>query len=290
MIRRNTSPLRYPGGKGVLTHFLASIIIGNNIDDCVYVEPYAGGSGAATNLLLSGFVNKIILNDIDYAVYSFWRTLKNEPGKLIDRIMSVDISVREWKRQRQIYENYSDHDYVDVGFATLFLNRCNRSGIIAHAGVIGGLDQSGKWKIDARFNRNNLADRISKIAKVSDMIELHNMDAMSLMQNLSKSKKFKDNHLIYLDPPYYVKGCQLYLNSYKHDDHEALAAFLKKENQLRWIASYDNVPEIACMYSWALSCDFSIGYSASHAKTGNEIMFFSDKIKSPCFDILLECK
>lgn len=96
----NYSPLRYPGGKSRLAGFIRLVIQNLNIDDCTYVEPFAGGAGVALSLLLDGTVNRVVINDYDKAVYSFWRAVKNEPAELIKRIASTSITIDEWHRQK----------------------------------------------------------------------------------------------------------------------------------------------------------------------------------------------
>ena len=50
------SPLRYPGGKSILSPLLGNFIEINNLLDGIYIEPYAGGAGAALKLLFSEYV------------------------------------------------------------------------------------------------------------------------------------------------------------------------------------------------------------------------------------------
>ena len=37
------SPLRYPGGKGKLSRYMAALVRANGLSDGTYIEPYAGG-------------------------------------------------------------------------------------------------------------------------------------------------------------------------------------------------------------------------------------------------------
>ena len=145
----NPSPLRYPGGKKRLSDFIGLMIENADIPNCTYVEPFAGGAGVALALLFDGKVENIIINDFDKAIYSFWRAVKQEPEQLIEKIKSTPITIDEWYRQKKIYLSQSTYS-IDLAFATLFLNRTNRSGILT-AGPIGGYSQAGEWKLDVRF-------------------------------------------------------------------------------------------------------------------------------------------
>lgn len=197
------SPLRYPGGKASLLDFLSKIIELNEPINA-YIEPYAGGAGAALGLLFKGHVERIILNEFDEAIYRFWHVILHNTEGFLKKINNVRISIKVWNRQKKIFYNYEsnkNNSDLDFAFATFFLNRCNRSGIL-QAGPIGGKRQLGEWKIDARFNKKNLAQRIKKIAAYKDRIELFNLDAVDFMKNqLTNLNLDSKKTLVYLDPP-----------------------------------------------------------------------------------------
>ena len=150
------SPLRYPGGKAALAPFLGETITLNGLSGCTYFEPFAGGAGTALQLLRNGVVSEVHINDIDPCIVAFWRSVLGEPERFADAIMSAKLDVDEWKRQRGIYKSQDASKQFDLGFATFYLNRCNRSGVLSGAAPIGGYEQTGKWKIDARFYRESL--------------------------------------------------------------------------------------------------------------------------------------
>jgi DNA adenine methylase len=276
---RNISPLRYPGGKKNLTSYFAEILRINKISNGTYIEPYAGGAGAALNLLILEYVHDIVINDADYSIYCFWKSVLEESDAFKRRIKTVKASIYTWYRQKKILENAQKHETFEVGFATFFLNRCNRSGIL-NAGPIGGRNQEGTWKIDARFNRLDLIDRIDKISSYRNRIKVYNMDAIDFLRTLPKNG-CQNNCLIYLDPPYYVEGKKLYLNYYNHSDHVALASFIKNELPFPWVLSYDNIAEIRSLYRRQKHISYDLRYSANIVKTGKEVMFFNDVLKLP---------
>ncbi|MBS4433256.1 DNA adenine methylase [Pectobacterium punjabense] len=272
------TPLRYPGGKGKLTEYLKLVLIQNELVSGHYVEPYAGGSGIAINLLLQGYVSHIHLNDINYSVYAFWHSVLNDTDKLCEMIISTKVTIDEWHNQKMIQKNVSNFSLLEVGFSTFFLNRTNRSGILT-AGVIGGKNQEGNWKLDARYNKEDLVSRIERIYLNKEKISLYNIDAKFFIKDILPN--FPDETLIYLDPPYYVKGQGLYENHYTHDDHLEIAKIVQNDINHPWVVSYDNVSEIADMYNSSESIIYGINYSAQNRYEGSEIMFFSDKIQIP---------
>jgi len=274
------SPLRYPGGKAVLSDFLGATIDLNQITKCTYVEPYAGGAGAAINLLLSGKVERIILNDADRSVWAFWHSILYHTEDFVKRIKSTPVSVREWKRQRQIYRARPRRT-LDLGFAAFYLNRCNRSGIITNGSIIGGMDQTGRWKIDARYNRDELIRRIECIAAMKRNIQVCCLDAIEFLRLHILPHRNRSRFFVYLDPPYYVKGSRLYLNYYAPKDHKALASFLKRIKDVLWLVTYDDTPQIRDLYSWRIITDFNLRYSVATAKQGSEIMIGSLGLQLP---------
>jgi DNA adenine methylase len=269
----NFSPLRYPGGKAPLAGFLDRVIKAQRLHGSVYIEPYAGGAGAALSLLFLEKVERIVINDLDPAIYAFWVAVTQETDWFIKRINKVEVSVEEWAKQRKVYLNESKNGTKELGFALFYLNRTNRSGILS-GWPIGGIDQGGKWKIDARFNRSTLADRVRRIGLYSSRIEVKNQDGLSL------AKKYlqKQSGLIYLDPPYFRKGKSLYLNHFDDRQHEQLAECLNAFPRASWVLTYDNVPEIRSLYERRKIVQFALAYSAHSSRVGSEIMIPSDTV------------
>lgn len=274
------SPLRYPGGKGRLTAWMADLMRHNGLSGGWYVEPYAGGAGIAMNLLVSEHVNRIVINDIDPAIHAFWRSAIEFTDELIDRVMTVEITVEERDKQLAIYRASSRQSTVDLGFSVLFLNRTSLSGILT-GGVIGGRKQTGKWKMDARFNRETLCNRLKLIRYLSSRIQLHCMDALVFMNDVVS--EMPEKALIYIDPPYYHKGGRLYRNSYKAEDHARVADTVRRLDK-PWVVTYDNCSEIRDIYRWANKTEFSLWYSSNKksARREQEIMFWSETLELPC--------
>lgn len=272
------TPLRYPGGKQKLAPFILEIMNANKLTGGHYAEPYAGGAGVGLELLLTDKASHIHLNDSCIGIYAFWSSILDRPEEFCRRVSSASLTIREWKRQREILARSSEFDLFDVGFSTFFLNRCNRSGI-ANAGVIGGLNQSGTWKMDARFPKNELIRRVEAIALRRDSITIKNLDAEKFITEYLPTLPSKT--LVYCDPPYYHKADRLYLNHYKPKDHSRIAKTIQKEIKVPWVVSYDSAPEILEAYSRRKSFTYQLQYNAAKAYQGSEVFFFSPRLKIP---------
>ena len=273
----NPSPLRYPGGKHRLAGFIQLAIQNLNMPYCTYVEPFAGGAGVALSLLLDGTVNHIVINDYDKAIYSFWRAVRQEPASLIELIQNTPVTIDEWHRQKEIYSTSTAYS-LDLAFATLFLNRTNRSGIL-NAGPIGGYAQDGEWKLDVRFDKEAIIAKIKLIAKERERITVYNKDIISLLRNYVPL--FGDNLFFYFDPPYYNKGQKLYKNFFTPQDHKRIYDVITNEIDSPWIITYDDVSQIAEMYSDYEMRHFDLTYSAANKGTASELMIFSDIASCP---------
>ena len=272
------TPLRYPGGKGKLAYFLKALIDENNLHDGHYVEPFAGGAGVALELMFQEYVRHIHINDLDKAIYSFWLSVINHTDDLCALIHDTPVTIEEWKKQKEVLADSDNQSALNLGFATFFLNRTNRSGILK-AGVIGGKAQSGQWKLDVRYNKKELINRIEKIAVNRDRIHVYNLDTADLLR--TELNNLPNNTLVYLDPPYYLKGQGLYRNFYNHDDHVQIREILDTIEDKPWVVSYDNTPEIEDIYSKYRQQVFDLQYTAQTKRVASEIMIYSNQVIIP---------
>ncbi len=266
------SPLRYPGGKSRLSPFFRHILERKNIVGGCYVEPYAGGSGLALDLLINECVDYVYINDKDSAVYSFWSCCMEHTEDLCRNIIDSHVNMDTWRSCKDLISDQVTCSKLDKAFSLFFLNRVNRSGIVS-GGAIGGVSQSGKWKMDARYNKKELVRRIKRIALYKDRIYLSNEDAIFFLQHAAKD--FPASHLIYCDPPYYQTGRRLYMNYYADKDHEDIAKYLQKNPSLNWIVSYNVAPLITRLYKNVKGFRYRLRYSAHTSSYGQECMFFS---------------
>ncbi|MCT9812402.1 DNA adenine methylase [Acidovorax sp. Be4] len=270
------SPLRYPGGKTQLTPFVLDLLRANGLLRGVYAEPFAGGAGIAWRLLLNGDAAEVWLNDIDPAIYAFWYAVVHEPDPLCERIIKTEITMTEWERQRIVLKD-SNSNTQDLAFATLFLNRTNRSGIIK-GGVIGGKAQNGNYKLDCRFNREDLIRKIQRIHVYRDAIKLTRLDAENCLQEWDKTLPKKS--LINIDPPYYAQGRDLYLSFYHPEDHTRLAKLIRSLN-CKWMLTYDDTPEIEKLYKGLPSYRKGLTYYAQVKRKASEFLVLSKKLIAP---------
>ena len=270
-MKKTYTPLRYPGGKSKLAIQFEIICKSNNIN--MYIEPYAGGFGIGLYLLLNNVVKNVIINDIDPLIHSFWYSILKHKNEFIDMIYHTDITMDNWYKYKEVITNYNNYDKLTVGFATFFMNRTNRSGIIK-AGVIGGKSQNGNYKLDARFKKDELIEKIERISKYKKHIKLYNKDALKLISNI---KNRLDSHsLIYFDPPYYFNANTLYNNFYKPEDHKKIGKFIQKL-EYPWIVTYDDVKEISNIYSSSQKFSYTLNYSISkYNNKGSELLIYND--------------
>ena len=279
---RSASPLRYPGGKACLFDLARLFLSRNSLSQRSYAEPYSGGCGLALSLLFEGHISQAHLNDLDRAVWAFWEAALTETDALLRLIDDTEVTVSEWERQRLIQTRKADADILELGFSTFFLNRTNRSGIIHSGGIIGGKAQAGEWKLDCRFNKADLTARIRRVSKYAERIKLYNEDAETFLGRLGET--IPANSVLYIDPPYYEKGSQLYRNSYRRGDHERIAKRLA-ELSAPWFLTYDNVEPIRELYSAYSSVELDIGYSVQTKRRGSELMVVAPGLTLPVTEL-----
>lgn len=272
------SPLRYPGGKSCLLEVIRKTLRTNKLERGHYAEPYAGGCSLALSLLFGGHVCDIHLNDLDLSVWSFWDAVLNDTDKLVAKIEQTPITIDEWRRQREIQRKPETVEQIDLAFATFFLNRTNRSGIIKNAGVIGGLAQTGDYKIDCRFNKKGLIHRIRRIEKYKDRIHFHRMDALDFLDYVER--ELPEDTFCCIDPPYFNKGSSLYTSFYNAEDHAEVASrVLSLGNP--WLLTYDFADEIRKLYASRRQYEFSLNYSVQTKRIGSELMIASKGLRMP---------
>ena len=270
----NFSPLRYPGGKNKTYQYVKYLVENNNID--TYIEPFCGGAAVALKLLLNNDVKRIMLNDFDRSIYAMWFSILHDTEAFIKRVREAEFTIEEWDKQ-ETQKNKENADLLTLGFSTFYLNRTNRSGII-QAGPIGGRNQIGNYKMNCRYNTEVLVNKIELIAKNKNKIGLYNLDAIKFIKNNIRRTK---RSLTFFDPPYFVKGKQLYTNFYEYIDHLELRDTIDKYmGSHKWILTYDFHEEIQNMYSSFEHFPYQLNYSAGSSKKGIEYIFFSEELSS----------
>jgi DNA adenine methylase len=276
---RQSSPsqLRYPAGKASHADLFETAINALGLARPTYVEPYAGGAGAALELLYRGAVGRVVINDLDRSIYACWYSMVNRTEEFLRRLESTPLTVDEWLKQREIYRQRRvvDLDLQDLGFATFYLNRTNRSGVL-NGGIIGGFKQAGNYRLDARFNRETLKARIERLAEYRTRISVTHQDGVIRLRHWLP----KVNVFTYVDPPYYAKGGFLYFNSFRDEQHQGLADVLNGYAGANWVLTYDTAGPIKAMYAQRASHNYNLHYSAHRRKEASELMVISDPVAS----------
>ncbi|WP_088816441.1 DNA adenine methylase [Listeria goaensis] len=277
------SPLRYPGGKTQLSQFVRNLIEVNEISNTTYIEPFAGGAGVALELLFNNTVEHIVINDYDKSIYSIWHAILNQTDDIIRLIEDTPVTINEWHNQHKIYlESKKYMNSLEGGFATLYLNRTNVSGII-NGGPMGGKNQNGKYKLDCRFNKKNLIEKVVNIANYKDKITIFRKDANNLV-DIILNRYNPENCFIFFDPPYFEQGKNLYLSFIQKSDHKRMKDSITKLNDYYWMTTYDKNLHIADIYSdIKKKYEYNLNYSANQKKVAREYLFASNKTKVESF-------
>lgn len=271
------NPLRYPGAKSKLYEYIKNLIECENKVGCTFYEPFAGSASLSLMLLENKIVEKAIINEKDPLLYWFWISVFHYTEELLYLIENTDITIDNWHE----FVKYRDNEYIkdklpqEIGYAGLFLNRTNFSGILK-ANPLGGLQQLSQYKIDCRFNKNSIIQSIKMLSTFKDNIEIYNEDAVEFMKSYLRYKHNK-KIFVYIDPPYYNEGPGLYRYFFTHEQHLDLSKYLKSKI-FPWIISYDDTEEIRDMYSKKSYINIYLDYSVKTCKKGKELLISNMEI------------
>jgi len=270
--------LRYPGGKDKLKGYLIDPIScffknQKNSLDYEYREPFFGGGAIGLDLLKKDLFKNIWINDKDYSLSCLWSSVINNPNDLIDKIYDYTPSPENFNKTKKylIQENFENESSVSIGAKKLIVHKTSFSGLGTMSGPLGGNEQKGKYKNDARWNLKSLTESILSLNSYFKTKNIRNNSCTNLdcMEVLSHS----GNWFAYLDPPYYEMGDILYPVKFSPKQHQDLSEFLKKSDQY-WILSYDNSPEIKRLYSWANIKEVEVNYSITEYKKKTELLIY----------------
>lgn len=294
---------RYPGGKAKLSSPIVAKIEqlteGKEIN--AYVEPFFGGGAICFKLLEKNtFPNltSIAINDKDFTLFCLWRTVFYEPLRLAQAIEAYTPTVEDFYKFKEILlrNNFKQMTYADIALMKLAIHQMSYSGLGTKAGgPIGGKKQTSKYDVACRWSPSSMVKKILKYNALltkydmqfytHDFIEAMGIAYSVFLSNEVNNKPKINNVFIYLDPPYYIKGDELYSTSFTEDDHIKLAAYLKKSSELSqgktsWLLSYDDCPEVRELYSWAQIDDVSVNYTIRTARQKNELLIYPHPEKS----------
>lgn len=258
---------RYPGGKAKFCHkIIDSIPVGLG-GDIQYREPFFGGGGIGLKLFTANpLVSDMWINDKDVGIVCLWTSVAKHQNALRERILAFKPEVDDFYRIKTellaintMPDN--DADVIDVGFKKLVIHQISYSGLgTKSGGPLGGLDQKSQYKIDCRWSPNYICKKLAKVNEQLNSIKFTctNLDFVDLIDAPGKC-------MLYLDPPYYIKGSELYQHSFTHCDHQRLAHALSKTKH-PWVLSYDDCPEIRSLYAWADVKTFDAKYTITGTK------------------------
>jgi DNA adenine methylase len=279
------SPLRYPGGKALLTAYVSGVIEENLLSGCTLYEPYAGGASVSLELLRLGFIADAVLVERDPLVYAFWWSVFNETESLCGAVEACPVTIKTWQDlqpTRRVTDPHTcEFTLLQLGVAGLFFNRTNFSGIIG-AGPIGGESQSSAYKIDCRFNKEKIVRQIKAVAQFSDRVTIHFGDAITFMRQNAEQITTAFS-FVYVDPPYYLQGKKLYRHSYTDNDHVALAEFIRVQGY-PWLLSYDDHPRIRELYADNQMQPIYLDYKVKSNRTAQELVISNLVIPPPVYE------
>lgn len=251
------SILRYPGGKRKSILTFAEYLFSNNSNIDILVEPFAGSASFSIALLEHGLVKKIALSDLDELIASMWKVIfSDDAQKLANKIRKAKIDINTWKKVKKS----NPKNLINKAFKCIYLNRTSFSGILRNeVGPMGGHQQAGLYKIDCRFNKDRIADRICELSKLQDKVlfveaQCYKTTIMQITEIANQSNA-NLNIFWYFDPPYYYKANKLYRHFFNHCDHlEFQNILLESSFKWKWLLSYDYAQEIADLYSDNSKC------------------------------------
>jgi len=241
-----TNPLRYPGGKRFLADYIANLIRVNDLVGTTIHEPFAGSAAVSLDLLDRDLVERAVLIEKDPLIYSFWKSVVEQPEELCARIDELTISIDTWHALSHLRTIVNPlGNTLQLGLAGLFFNRTNYSGILM-ANPLGGKAQESEYTLDCRFKKESVKEQIMLVARFRNRITVEWIDAKRYLRR-ERANITQENHFVYVDPPYYEKGQSLYRFHFQEDDHRSLAELLHGCH-FPWLLSYDNHPFIQDLY------------------------------------------
>lgn len=175
------NPLRYPGAKSKLFDYVKKLLEVEGLKGFTFYEPFAGSASLSWMLLEENVVDNVVINEKDPLLYHFWKAVFENTEGLIPKIEQTEISIDTWKECAQYKElsHLIGKTSVEIGYAGLFLNRTNFSGILK-ANPIGGIEQKSNYKIDCRFNKRKVIEAIQSIARFANRVTVSNEDTFYL--------------------------------------------------------------------------------------------------------------
>lgn len=254
---------RYPGGKSKIADNIINDVV--PFSPSVFVDVFTGGGSVSIEMLNRKQNAKIVLNDLDPYIYSFWKILtgpKEDINKLLNIIEQYnEPTIQKFQELREISKSTTNLEMK--AYIALFFNRTAFSGII-RSGPIGGYNQTGKYKINCRFNKSKI---ISGIKNISEELKKNNAECYSDdFRDIIKKYSDKEDAFLYLDPPYMKQGHQLYGVFMNDNDYIDMSNLLKSA-KCKWMVSHDDYEPFVKLFDWAnISDTNSVPYTINSIK------------------------
>ena len=259
---------RYPGGKSKFKTIIQDELL--KFSNVEYREPFFGGGSIGLSLLSR--METAWVNDKDYGIYSLWASVKDNPEELKKLINDFVPSVDEFYRIKKSLLN-DKTSIVETGFNKLAIHQLSFSGLgLKSGGPLGGRTQESKYKIDCRWSPESIC---KKIETLHIMFQEKNIKITH--DDFEPMITTGENALIYLDPPYFDKGADLYHHAFTAEDHERLRVSLKKAKH-DWVLSYDDCPEIRDLYDWAYIKSIDANYTIKGSTQKTELIIMKQRI------------
>lgn len=264
---------RYPGSKIKLRDKIIDKLRPWLDKGLEYREPFFGTGSVGFSLMAGKPVGRTYwFNDLDYGIMSLWWSVMQRPRELKRLATLFEPSVpafEEFKVQLQAdCRMQRDCDTILNGFMKLAAHQMSYSGFGEMAGgPIGGQGQdTAKYKIGCRWHPENICKKIDYYSAL-----LLRSNVILSCQDFTTLFNGPKVAAVYLDPPYFVAGPAAYKHSFSALDHERLADTLKQTHH-KWVLSYDDVPEIRELYSWAKIETIDASYSIVKPKKVSELL------------------
>ena len=266
---------RYPGGKGKLSDQILRTILAfyEKYPGLEYREPFIGGGSIGLRLLQNPVIQKAWLNDFDAGIIALWKSVNAFPEELCKAVRKFKPSTKAFyafKKKLTATAKFSDD--VEFGLAKLAIHQISYSGLgTMSGGPLGGRSQKSEYGIDCRWRPDLLCRKILALHHhfQSKKLRFTNCDFQKLTDTINLGEQPKI--FLYLDPPYYEKGQELYQHGFTHDDHVRLAKSLKNTSQ-PWLLSYDDHPAIRELYDFAEMVKVPITYTINSARERHELL------------------
>ena len=278
-MKPSVTPLRYPGGKTWLLDYVKAFARFHKLSSTTIVEPYGGSASISVGLIRSQLVTDATVCERDPLIVAFWNVAIHRNEELIEYLSSLEINMETWYGLRRYLdlEKTNLQNELEAAGAFLFFNRTNYSGIIK-GGPLGGKKQLSKYKLNCRFNKGRIADKIRSLKALEDKLKIIQIDGLEYMKN--HALQSPDNVFFYVDPPYYGAGKDLYRFYFTDFDHQQLSAFLTG-TEIPWLLSYDDAEFIRNLYQKKSNLPVYTDYQSGHLRRGVKELLISNYVIPP---------